>query len=1019
MPNRSWITAFAQLWLGCCCLAAPTATPRFSVARFGAKEGLPQKSVLTMTQTRDGYLWVGTLAGLARFDGRRFTSFDPNNTSGLKSGRISKLFEDHQGNLWIGTENEGILLMDKEGKISPVVLPSTSSPPRLIAACEDAGGSVWLHTAGTGADGLAGFLARYRQGRIESWPWSPSAGRSLISEDSGLIWVGTDWEQRALNPMATNVAPGAPPAQEGFFVNGLDCLLASAKGGYWRLASGTNNGRILKCRGTTVERDLGPYPWDQSRARVFAACEDLEGNLIVGTLGDGVYWFDAAGKPAHISRDQGLLYPRVLSLCVDREGCLWVGTHQDGLNRVRRQYFDALKESEGSTVQSVCEDGQQGIWVGYFAPRVDHARGDAVEQCSNVFQFAPPSEIEYSKLVRCVFVDRTRQLWVGTYHHGLFQLREDVFLPAPGSTNLLNPHILAIHEDRQGMLWVGTEGGLARWDGENWRTYSTLNGLSGNAVQAIADDAQGNLWLGTDGGGINRFRDGRFTSYAKTNGLPSDTIASLWADADGVLWAGTSGGLARFGRGKWTSFTTRDGLITSNIGYLVEDAQGYLWLGSNAGLMRIRKQALNDLAAQPTNSTSGSITVRAYDEADGLPSGECSSGSQPAACRSSDGRIWFPTIQGLASVDPALLRPNTNQIPVVIESVLVAGAPVITNRPRASPLQEVVLQPGKQGLEIRFTSLNLAGADRARFKYRLIGHDAEWSPANDSRVAYYGKLLPHEYTFQVSACNEDGVWNQTGCSLAVTVLPPFWSTAWFQTLSGLCLFGLVAGSIYYVSTQKLHRELALMRQHEALEAERARIARDLHDQLGANLTQVTLLGEMAETDKDLPTEVEGHARQITQTARETTRALDEIVWTVNPANDTLDGLVNYLCKYAQEYVALAGLRYRLEVPDQLPGTPIPPELRHNVFLVAKEAINNVVKHAQASSVWLRLQIEPERFTLEIQDDGRGLSAEAERKGRNGLRNMRQRMEEVGGAFTIGPGPTTGTTVRLSVPLGKG
>jgi signal transduction histidine kinase/streptogramin lyase len=657
------------------------------------------------------------------------------------------------------------------------------------------------------------------------------------------------------------------------------------------------------------------------------------------------------------------------------------------------------------------------MWIGYSGQRdgqrVDHWTPNGVEQFTNVFEFAgarnDPRGLVYLRSVRSVFVDRDRQLWVGTYNHGLLRLQDGRFPPAPGSA-LLNPHILAIHQDRQGKLWVGTEGGLGCWDGESWRVYSTTNGLSANAVQAIAADPQGNLWLGTAGGGINRLKNGRFTWFGKTNGLPSDTIGSLWVDADGVLWAGTSGGLARWKNGQWTRLTALEGLTTSNIGYLIEDGQGYLWIGSNIGLMRIRKEALDELAEGRTNS----FPVRTYDEADGLATCECSSGSQPAACRTPDGRIWFPTIQGLVSVDPAQIHPNTNQLPVVIESVLVAGKPVTSSRPRALPLREVILPPGKQGLEIRFTSLNLAAADRARFKYRLTGH--EWSPANDSRVAYYGKLPPGHYLFQVTACNEDGVWNEAGCSLAVTVLPPFWRTAWFLTLSGLCFLGLIAGSVHYVSTQKLQRELALMRQHEALEAERARIARDLHDQLGANLTQVTLLGEMAETDKDLPTEVEGHARQITQTARETTRALDEIVWTVNPANDTLDGLVNYVCKYAQEYVELAGLRYRIDVPDHLPATPIPPELRHNVFLVAKEAINNVVKHAKASSVWLRLQLEPNRFTLEIQDDGRGLSPEAEKKGRNGLRNMRKRMEDVGGTFTIGPATTPGTLARLSAPL---
>jgi signal transduction histidine kinase len=252
----------------------------------------------------------------------------------------------------------------------------------------------------------------------------------------------------------------------------------------------------------------------------------------------------------------------------------------------------------------------------------------------------------------------------------------------------------------------------------------------------------------------------------------------------------------------------------------------------------------------------------------------------------------------------------------------------------------------------------------------------------------------------------------------VRVLPPFWRTTWFLTITTICLLGIIVGSVHYVSTQRLQRQVASLRQQEALEKERARIARDLHDQLGANLTQVALLGEMVETDKEEPEEIETHARQISATARETTHALDEIVWTVNPSNDTLDGLINYVCKYAQEYLALAGLRYRLEVPQVLPTTPISPELRHNVFLAAKEAVNNVVKHAQASSAWLRLQLEPHQFILEIEDNGRGLTAADGQKGRSGLRNMRKRMEDIGGMFESAPGAEGGTRIRLIAPLGK-
>jgi signal transduction histidine kinase len=231
---------------------------------------------------------------------------------------------------------------------------------------------------------------------------------------------------------------------------------------------------------------------------------------------------------------------------------------------------------------------------------------------------------------------------------------------------------------------------------------------------------------------------------------------------------------------------------------------------------------------------------------------------------------------------------------------------------------------------------------------------------------------------------------------------------------------MIVGSVHFASTQKLQRQLGNLKQQEALEKERARIARDLHDQLGANLTQVALLGELAQDDKDSPQEVQAHAEQICQTALETTHALDEIVWTVNPSNDTLDGLINYICKYAQDYLALAGLRYRLDVPAQLPNTPISPELRHNMFLAAKEAVNNVVKHAQASAASIRLRLDQKRFTLEIEDNGRGMAGLDEKaaQARNGLRNMRKRMEDVGGEFTISAAPEGGSIVRLTAPLGS-
>jgi ligand-binding sensor domain-containing protein/signal transduction histidine kinase len=1020
MPKNRWIITAGGLWLGACCSWVWGGDARFMVERFGEEQGLPQSCVAAMTQTRDGYLWVGTLGGLARFDGRRFTRFDQDNTPGLKSNQIVSLFEDSQTNLWIGTLPEGIAMVTPEGKLISI------DQGLLKAICQDSNGAVWLSVADSAADESPGRLARFYKGVIRSWAVEPSRRHALIAEDSGLLWVGTrlgadDW-QRSLRPNPEGAANGFLPVVHELPVGRLDFLLASRRGGYWRLA----NGYIRKCKTNSADPNFPPraYPWKQINSPVTAVCEDLRGNLVAGTWAGEVYCFDAQGQDTRIGSEQGLPGSGVLSLYVDHEGCLWVGTNGKGLIRVKRPAFDLLSLSAGLVVQSVCEDRQGGLWIGYNQERVDHWTSQATNVFSSIVQQTNLSVKEWVYL-RSVYVDRDRQVWVGTQNDGLFLFRDGGFTRAPGADHI-DPHISALYQDRQGILWAGTAGGLARWDGRYWTTNAALDGHSANAVQAIADDSQGNLWIGTAGGGICCLRQGRLTWFTRTNGLPSDNVASLLVDKEGVLWAGTSGGLARFRNGRWSSFTAKDGLPFSNTAYLAEDGQGCLWIGSNGGLIRVPKSKLNQLAdgllekktlSNLADGLMDSIALRTYGKQDGLPTSECTFGSQPAACQTGDGRLWFPTTGGLVSVDPAQLHPNTNLPPVVIESVWIQGQQG-SNAFRAAPPKEVVIPAGKEGLHIQYTSLNLGAADRARFRYWMEYYERDWSPPLDERHAYYGKLPSGRYRFHVAACNEDGLWNNQGSTLAVTVLPPFWQTWWFLTAAAVSLLAMLVGSVHYVSTQKLQRQVAVLRQHEALERERARIARDLHDQLGANLTQVALLGELAETDKALPDEVAAHARQISQTANDTTRALDEIVWTVNPANDTLDGLVNYLCKYAQEYLALAGLRYRLEAPAQLPSIPISPELRHNVFLVAKEAVNNIVKHARASSVWLRLRLEPGRFMLDIEDDGRGLGAGAENKGRSGLRNMRKRMEDIGGDFVIGPGLVRGTVARISAPLGN-
>ncbi len=939
----------------------------FTVDVWGTVDGLPQGSVISIRQSRDGYLWLGTLNGLVRFDGNTFTHFNVNNTPGLPGNVIAFLFEDQQTNLWVGTDNGGLCRIHA-GTVQNFDLADAGG--KVVFADENTNGEIWFST-GTGK------FFRVRKGQLDPHPPTFSAGR---------------------------------------YYQIFHLRVPGKNGVVWSL----QNGRVQKFNSETIEKDFGSSPWPNAPvtalykspdgqfiqipfdANVTAACEDPEGNLVVGTRGMGVYWLDATGSWHHIATDKGLSQGLVLSLCFDREGNLWAGTDGDGLERIRKNVFTTPPGFAPGAAQSIAEDAAGGMWVAYNGRGLTYARTNGSQDY----------RIGSKGNAWSVLVDRQQRVWAGTRDEGLFLLTNGNFQPVTSAE--ITPPIHALFQSRDGRIWVGGQNGLGSYDGTIWKNYTPRDGLPADAVRALAEDAQGQLWIGTKGNGLFILRNKQIFA---TN-APVKDISSLLVDRDNTVWAGTAGhGLGRLAEGRWTRYTAADGLAGDDIGYLIDDQLGNLWIGSYEGLMRVDQNSLARFAAGAIKKISGRIFLTR----------ECSIGAQPAAIQTSDQKLWFPTIEGVVALNPAALKLNTNPPPVIIESVLVDGVGRKNNPLSASGPTAITLAPEKEQLEIGFASLNFSAPKHAaagvRFRYRLEDRnheapDKSWTDIGGERVAHFPKLPAGEYTFHVQACNEDGVWNLAGATLAVTVRPPFWQTRSFMITAALALLGALAGIIYLISTARLKRQLRAARQKELIEKERARIARDLHDQLGANLTQVTLLGEMAEMDKDLPGEIEQHAKQICATARETTRALDEIVWAVNPANDTLEGLVNYAGKFAQDYFTLAGIRYRAELPTQLPATPIPPEVRHNVFLAFKEAVNNVVKHAQATEAHVSLQLAPGQFSLSVTDNGQGVGDLSAKSLRNGLKNMRKRLAEVQGEFDLAPGPTGGTVVRLTVPLIK-
>jgi signal transduction histidine kinase/ligand-binding sensor domain-containing protein len=929
---------------------------------------------------------------------------------------VVKLFEDSRTNLWIATDNAGVFVSDPQGSLRRQDLGNPSVEGPAVTLCEDASGFVWFRMSGgqiyCARDGRAGRLCNSAEREAQAGLFVDySRSRpginsfALMTDNSGLIWIATPNHLNAWR-MSTNSDTRLSPVFQRLETNVVrfEYLLPARNGGFWLFAQfvmdDPSDGKPKKVglvQRRTAEGEPGyyfPYPWAEELP-ILSAVEDAQGNPVVGTYGDYVWWFDPNG---HARRVNALSHGFVFSITFDREGNLWVGTDGKGLNRVKRPAFQVLEPSHLLAVKSVCEDARGGIWYGVNNGGVHYWRDGELQD------FLP----NYS--ARAVLVDVHSNVWIGTESAGLITARSNNFTSFSVTPSLAS--INALYQDREGRLWVGAVEGLGCWNGAEWRVTAPREWRAGSSVQAIVEDRQGALWIGTSRG-LTRWSQGASTAFSKTNGLPGENVQSLYADADNVLWAGTSGGLGRFSGGMWTTFSKEQGLVNNAVSYVIEDPKGFLWLGSKAGLMRIEKKALNDYATHPTNS----ILVRAYDEEEGLPSGECTFDSEPAACLSHDGKLWFATIAGLAWVDPGLLFRNTNAPPVRIEAVRVDGRLQNSEALRAPLPAQITIPYGRESLEIDFTMLNLSSPAKGRFAFKLEGYESAWTEKpGEVRSVRYSNLPHGQYTFRVKACNEDWVWNDHGVSLAIEVLPPFWRTWWFIGGMSVLTLAMIVVIVHLVSTQRLQRQVERLRHQEALEKERARIARDLHDQLGANLTQVALLGEMAEADKDSPEEIESHARQISQTARETTHALDEIVWTINPSNDTVDGLINYVCKYAQEYFALAGLRYRLEVPSQLPNTPVSPELRHNLFLAAKESINNIVKHARADSTWVRLTLQPDKFVLEIEDNGRGLSPGDREKGRSGLKNLEKRMQDIGGKFEIAPREGGGTIVRLTAPI---
>jgi ligand-binding sensor domain-containing protein/signal transduction histidine kinase len=962
------------------------------------EDGLPHNVVQAIAQTPDGYLWVGTPSGLARFDGVRFTTFDARNTPALTNSDITSLCVDRGGTLWIGTR-EGLVRL-KEGVFSHD--NGTPSPVKdaVNVIYESRDGSLWV--------GTSSGLNRYKEGQVSRYTRKEGllaeAIRAVFEDSQTNLWIGTAAGLNRLNGTTMEAFSRTNGLPEGS-IRGI----TQDKG--WRIWIGSDNGMIWYNTGQFYAYDR---KYGLSDSFVNAVCEDRDGNLWVGTR-SGLNRF-REGRFFNELKSEGVPYDRVNTLFEDREGNLWIGS-VEGLIRLTPRRFFTYNKQQGLThnnTVSVLEDRNGSVWTGTYGGGLNCLRDEQVVAYSKANGL--PEE-----LILSLCEGRDGSLWIGAdVGGGLYQFKNGEFKHYMAKDGLTDAAIKVIHEDRAGNLWLGTSRGLSCLKEGQFTSYTVREHLAGNEVRAICEDHEGKLWFGTEGG-LSLWQKGSFVNYTTREGLSDNAVTALHEDAEHNLWIGTgSGGLNRYKGGRFTAYTAQQGLFSDEIFEVLEDDYGWLWMSCSKGIFRVRKRDLDALDQGKTKV----ITSIAYGKPDGMAGTLCNGIAKPAGWKASDGRLWFCTTKGLVVVDPNI-KVNERPPPVFIEQ-LVADKKQLSesvgrwassnSSPAYLAAHPFIVPPGRGELEFDYTALDFQTPEQTRFKYRLEGVDSDWIDAGTRRVAHYNNIYPGRYRFRVIAGNSDGVWNEAGAALPILVQPHLWQTWWFRGLAVLALLGAVGTAARYTTQKRMQRKLEALERQHAVERERGRIAKDIHDDLGSSLTRIMMLGERTNEDIGRPEELAVHAGKIVTSARAAVQALDEIVWAVNPDNDTLDGLVGYLNQYANHFFEGTNVKCRLEMPARLSRLALPAEVRHNLFLVVKEALNNVLKHAQATEVRVRMAESASDVAIEIEDNGRGFQPGAGGAGRqgNGLDNMRKRMEHLGGGFRLASTPGQGTKLEFTV-----
>lgn len=935
---------------------------------WGQEEGLFQPTVYSILQTRSGFLWLGTQDSLIRFDGLHFREYDHAAEAGIERSLIRDLLEDGDGNLWVGSLGNGLVRIAPDGSFKRFSHADGVDSKNVFCLASGQNGAIFACTD----EGLLRLSGNHFQTVTTKDGLPSNSIRNMCQSSDGAEWVsGLDFGLVVGHggKFKAYTAGGLSPREN------IGALACAAGNVVWVAKSDG----LLRIQGDSVRtfttRDGLP---DNA---VSALHEDSDGSLWIGT-NDGVTRYQNGHFSVYGLRD-GLSHSLVLSLYTDREGTLWVGT-KNGLDQFTDGKVTPYTTNEGllsNSVGPVAEDAMGRLWIGTLGQGLNSFDGNKFESLTT------RSSGLLSDTILSLFADTNGDVWVGTAR-GVNRLHDGVVAASfPG-----NP-VSAIYRDPEGTLWAGTSEGLTYLDAGRFNP-SHLGLLADHRpVYALSAVRTVRLFASSSGPSLSYLKD----QVAHEEKLQTtQPVSCFYFNHDlHIGWLGTFGsGLLHWKNGVFTRIRIKDGLYDNRIYSILRDDQANLWLASSKGIFRVSEKDLLDFVAGRTRYvTSIPFTT-------GQLRFECSSGVQPAATRSRDGRLWFSTTNGLVVIDPNKLNNNTAPPPVQVTSILINGR-------RVEPKQDVALSPFERNLEIRYAGLSFIAPEKMRFRYMLEGYDKDWIDAGTRREIFYANLPPGHFRFLVMASNADGVWSKNSAVLRFSVTPRLYEHRWFFPALVLLLTAIV-GAWYRLRIRRLNQRFNLVL------AERSRIARELHDTLLQGLSGVTMQLQALWVRLGSSKEKQSLYEIIQDAARCSTEARQSLWGLRSTGSSSLD-FSQKLANICRETNAGERLELALQLdPFSLNSMP---DAEFQLLRIAREAVANAVRHSQATRLEVELRSTRSGLSLSIFDNGQGFDLNASHYGHFGLVGMRERAREIGAALDITTEPGCGVRIEVRLPMG--